>query len=115
MLPYRLACRASALLVCHDPFPCISISYLKFQIRSMTGRRGAAPRTLSFGDSTAQAGARPVPKSKIANLKSKMKNGAVAGSCTWTSSVAGRHSAVKSQPRKVKGRERHCTPGPPFQ
>ena len=30
-------------------------------------------------------------------------NGAVAGSCARTSSVAGRHSAVKSQPRKLKG------------
>lgn len=29
--------------------------------------------------------------------------GAVAGSCTRTSSVAGRYSAVKSQPRKLKG------------
>ena len=30
-------------------------------------------------------------------------NGAAAGSCARTSSVAGRHSAVKSQPRKLKG------------
>src|SRR5205085_7301506 len=29
--------------------------------------------------------------------------GAAAGNCTRTSSVAGRHSAVKSQPRKLKG------------
>ena len=43
-------------------------------------------------------------------------NGAVAGNCTRTSSVAGRHSAIKSQPRKLKGRERHCAARPvPFQ
>jgi hypothetical protein len=32
-----------------------------------------------------------------------VKAGAVAGNCARTSSVAGRHSAVKSQPRKLKG------------
>ena len=32
-------------------------------------------------------------------------NGAVAGSCTRTSSVAGRHSPLKSQPRNSKGRQ----------
>ena len=31
------------------------------------------------------------------------ETGAAAGNCTRTSSVAGRHSAVKSQPRKLKG------------
>ena len=46
-LPHQLACKASALLVCHDP-------------RKMAGRLGAAPSELSFGDSAAQAGARPV-------------------------------------------------------
>lgn len=47
MLPHQLACKASALLVCHDP-------------RKMAGRLGAAPSARSFGDSIAQAGARPV-------------------------------------------------------
>lgn len=47
MLPHQLACKASALLVCHDP-------------RKMAGHLGAAPSELSFGDSVAQAGARPV-------------------------------------------------------
>ena len=45
-LPHELACRASALLVCHDPM-------------KMAGRLGAALSELSFGDSVAQAGARP--------------------------------------------------------
>jgi len=44
--PYELACRASALLVCHDPV-------------KLASRPGAAPGKLSFGDSAAQAGARP--------------------------------------------------------
>jgi len=57
----------------------------------MASRPGAAPGELSFGDSAAQAGARLVGI------------GAAAGSCARTSSVAGRHSAVKSQPRKLKG------------
>ena len=47
MLPHQLACKAGALLVCHDPM-------------KMAGHLGAAPSELSFGDSVAQAGARPV-------------------------------------------------------
>ena len=47
MLPHQLACKASALLVCHDPM-------------KMAGRLGAAPSERSFGNSVAQAGARPV-------------------------------------------------------
>ena len=47
MLPHQLACKASALLVCHDPM-------------KVAGRLGAAPSELSFGDSAAQAGARPM-------------------------------------------------------
>ena len=38
----------------------------------MAGRRGAAPRPLSFGDSTAQAGARPFER--IVNRKSQIVN-----------------------------------------
>ena len=45
--PHQPACKAGALLVCHDP-------------RKMAGRLGAAPNELSFGDSAAQAGARPL-------------------------------------------------------
>ena len=45
--PHQPACRAGALLVCHDP-------------GKMAGRLGAAPSELSFGDSVAQAGARPM-------------------------------------------------------
>ena len=57
----------------------------------LASRPGAAPGRLSFGDSAAQAGAR------------LFGIGAAAGNRTRTSSVAGRHSAVKSQPRKLKG------------
>src|SRR5205807_989972 len=57
----------------------------------LASRPGAAPGELSFGDSAAQAGARLV------------RIGAAAGSCARTSSVAGRHSAVKSQPQEVNG------------
>ena len=35
----------------------------------------------------------------------RAKDGAVAGGCARTCSLARSHSAVKSQPRKVKGRE----------
>ena len=52
---------------------------------------GAAPGRRSFGDSAAQAGAR------------RVKIGAVAGSRAWTCSPARSHSAVKLQPRKLKG------------
>ena len=48
---------------------------LRFTIYDLAGRRGAAPRSLSFGDSTAQAGARPVEK--IVNRKSEIVNGLV--------------------------------------
>lgn len=48
MLPHQLACKASALLVCHGP------------MNELASRLGAAPSELSFGDSAAQAGARPV-------------------------------------------------------
>jgi len=44
--------------------------------------------------------------------RSLRRIGAVAGSRTRTCAVAGRHSALKSQPRKVKGRERLRAPGP---
>ncbi len=74
MLPHQLACKASALLVCHDPM-------------KVAGRLGAAPSKLSFGDSVAQAGARPV------------EIGAAAGNRTRTCSLAKSHSAVESQPR----------------
>src|ERR1035441_7911956 len=69
----------------------------------LASRPGAAPGKLSFGDSAARAGARP-----------KREIGAAAGSCTRTSSVAGRHSAVKSQPQESKraGSVLYHTPGP---
>jgi len=59
---------------------------------TMAGRLGAAPSELSFGDSVAHAGARPV------------EIGAVAGNRTRTCSLARSHSALKSQPlEKVDG------------
>jgi len=51
-LPHEPACRAGALLVCHDPM-------------NLAGRLGAALSKLSLGDSVAHAGARPV-ESKMA-------------------------------------------------
>src|SRR5262245_45901316 len=45
----------------------------------------------------------------------RIKIGAVAESCTRTSSVAGRHSPLKSQPRKLKGRELFHSRPMPFQ
>ena len=57
----------------------------------MARRLGAAPSGLSFGDSAARAGAR------------RIEIGAAAGNCTRTCSLAGSHSAVKSQPRKARG------------
>ena len=47
--PASACLQASALLVCHDPV-------------KLAGRLGAAPSRLSFGDSVAQAGARPMKK-----------------------------------------------------
>jgi len=62
----------------------------------MAGCLRAARSELSFGDSAACWRA----ACRIANRK---WIGAVAGNCTRTCSVAGSHSAVKSQPRKLKG------------
>ena len=52
---------------------------------------------------SAQAGARPVGI------------GAVAGSCTRTCALARRHSPLKSQPHKLKGRELFHSRPMPFQ
>ena len=46
-----------------------------FSINDLAGRLGAAPSGLSFGDSAAQAGARPVLE--IVNRKSEIVNGLV--------------------------------------
>src|SRR5688572_12890891 len=66
---------------------------LRFRICDLAGRRGAAPRTLSFGDSTAQAGARPVLNSdfRIPSAESndhererfETKNQAICARCHW--------------------------------
>ena len=56
----------------------------------LAGSLGAAPSGLGFGDPAARAGARPGA-------------GAAAGNRTRTCSVAGSHSAVKSQPQKIEG------------
>ena len=74
-LPFGSACRAGASLFCHTP------------IYILASRPGAAPGRLSFGDSAAQAGAR------LNGI------GAAARNRTRTFGLAGRHSAVKSQPR----------------
>jgi hypothetical protein len=41
---------------------------LRFSIYDLAGCRGAAPRSLSFGDSTAQAGAQPVDVNEVVRL-----------------------------------------------
>ena len=114
-LPHQLACRASALLVCHDP---VKIGKPPW----------CCPRQAEFWGLGCTAGARLVRKlacravalaitrksvsalcastrqpSAFAILRAKA--GAVAGSRTRTCSVAGSHSAVKSQPRKLIGPE----------
>ena len=76
-LPHQLACRASALLVCHDP---------EMEIGKPPW---CCPRQAEFW--------RLCCTSWCAAYI--MGIGAAAGSCTRTSSVAGRHSAVKLQPR----------------
>jgi len=86
------------------------------------GRPGAAPGKLSFGDSAAQAGARLVFDLNVRNadevrIESPFRKqiGAAAGDRTRTCSLARSHSPVKSQPRKLKGRERSCSQPMPFQ
>src|ERR1035437_3251263 len=48
-------------------------------------------------------------------VRGLMEIGAAAGSCTRTSSVTGRHSAVKLQPRNYEGREQSRSRPMPFQ
>ena len=70
-----------------------------FELRTsdseLAGRLGAAPSGLGFGDPAARAGARP---RKVVRLP-----GIAPGRAVRRTSVAGSHSAVKSQPRKLKG------------
>ena len=87
-LPHQLACKASALLVCHDPIYICSIC-------DLAGRLGAAPSKLSFGDSAARL--------VLGLSRNREWNGAVAGSRTRTCALAQRHSPLKSQPRKLSG------------
>ena len=62
-LPLVTACKAGASLFSHGP----EWTYaLRLTIYDLAGRLGAAPSELSFGDSVAQAGARPVA-SRMAN------------------------------------------------
>ena len=79
-LPHQLACRASALLVCHDP---------EMEIGKPPW---CCPRQAEFWRLCCTGWC-------AAYI---MEIGAAAGSCTRTSSVAGRHSAVKSQPQESK-------------
>lgn len=81
-LPHGPACRAGALLVCHDP--------------KVASRSGAAPDRQSFGDSTARW------------CPACLEIGAAAGNRTRTFSLARRRSAAKPQPRKLKGPGARC-------
>jgi hypothetical protein len=71
---------------------------LRFLILDLAGRCGAAPHKLSFGDSAAQAGARPIDvralprsKSSIENLKSKISMvrspGVAPGRAPWRGAI----------------------------
>jgi hypothetical protein len=94
-LPHQLACRASALLVCHDPG---WIYDLRFRICDLAGRLGAAPSRLSFGNSAARL-VRGLFRNRQSQIINRKWNGAAAGSRTRTICLAGRHSPVKPQPR----------------
>jgi hypothetical protein len=78
-LPHQLACRASALLVCHDPM-----------------KVGRPPRCCPERTEFWRLG-------RASWRAAYVDIGAVVGNRTRTCSVAGSHSAVKSQPRKLKG------------
>jgi hypothetical protein len=68
-LPHNLACRASALLVCHNPFEICDFGFSNHRLAS---RCGAAPHKLNFGDSAARL-VRGLPKSAIRNRKSQIE------------------------------------------
>ncbi len=63
----------------------------------MAGRLGAAPSGLSFGDSAAQAGARPTEK--WCGCRESHPDGGRPQGPPWRGGIL----AVKSQPRKLKG------------
>ena len=93
-LPHHLACRASALLVCHDPI-------------KLASRPGAAPGKLSFGDSAAQAGARPKKTGNWCGCRELHPDILRGGEAFWLLN----HSRKESK----KGRERfvsHSRPAP---
>ena len=100
--PYELACRASALLVCHDPMKIGKSPW-------------CCPRQAEFWRLCCTSWCAAYWRFGLHLSEKQMciqEIGAVAGSRTRTCALARRHSPPKSQPRKLKGQERHCTPGP---
>jgi hypothetical protein len=91
--PHQPGCRAGALLVCHDPV-------------KLAGRLGADPSGLSFGDSAARAGARPVED--WCGCRASHPVGGRPQGPPWRGGIL----AVKSQPRKLKGPEASLLPAP---
>ena len=90
--PYELACRASALLVCHDP---VKIGKPPW----------CCPRHAEFWRLCCTSWCATYWNSECTEVRKEgasIEIGAAARSCTRTSSVAGRHSPLKSQPRKLR-------------
>ena len=79
----------------------------RWQAASVPPRVSGVLETLPRAD--AQPCAEGTRQSQIANRK---WNGAAAGSCARKSSLAGRHSAVKSQPQESKWAGSNHAPGP---
>ena len=78
-------------------FAIFDFRFAMWQAASVLPRVSGVLETLPRSD--AQPCAEATGQSQIVN---RNWNGAAAGSCTRTSSVAGRHSAVKSQPQESK-------------
>ena len=75
---------------------------LLIELRVRNGLPGRSPVGESVKSVFALCASTRQPSPAVAQ---QAKAGAVAGNCTRTCSVAGSHSAVKSQPRKLKGPE----------
>ena len=90
--PYKLACRASALLVCHDPMKIGKPPW-------------CCPRQAEFWRlcCTSWCAAYWIAEcTKVRRERASKETGAVAGSRTRTCALARRHSPLKSQPRKLR-------------
>ena len=97
-LPHQLACRASALLVCHDP-----VRFMIYDFRFTTWQAAVVlPHTSGVLETRLHRLVRGL-LTFARHAQQIIVNGvgAAAGSCARTFALARRHSAVKSQPRKL--------------